>query len=65
MKLPAILMVEFADGKTNSEIVKTDEEFQLALSNAQNLSAASRILIFEHYETLSKQTVWANPPVTH
>jgi hypothetical protein len=65
MKLPVMLHTEFTDGKTTTECLNTIEEFQLSLQNAQSLTGACRVIVFEHHQTLTKQTVWAEPPVTH
>lgn len=65
MNFPAVLMTLFADGKITTEVVDTPDQLQLSMANAQTLTGATRITVFEHHETLSKQTVWASPPTTH
>ena len=65
MKFPVIVHTEFTDGKTTYEILANAEQFQLSLQNAQSLSGACRVTVFECHHTLAKQTVWAEPPTTH
>ena len=65
MKFPIVLYTEFVDGKTTYEICTTAEQYQSSLQNAQSLSGSCRVTVFECHHTLVKQTVWAEPPVTH
>jgi hypothetical protein len=65
MKFPVMLVTEFQDGKTTHECLNTPEEFQMSLQNAQSLTGACRVIVFEHHQTVTKQTVWAEPPTTH
>lgn len=65
MKFPIVLQTEFTDGKVTFELLSNADQYQSSLQNAQSLTGACRVTVFECHHTLAKQTVWATPPVTH
>jgi hypothetical protein len=43
-----MLVTEFQDGKTTHECLNDPEEYQMSLQNAQSLTGACRVIVFEH-----------------